>query len=286
MKNIVFIIIAILLLEWFVPFFTNNVSAANTITIQSTARQVSPAMLEQSASVIEARLKDFSAEHFDISVIPTTKQIKVVFAEGWDLKVAEKLMTQKGSLGFYETYDREHLNGILKGDQSLYSLLSNQSPENSFGLIGCTAITEAEKVNSYINKLELDRTCKFAWCLNAGQSDVCLYALRSDMENGAPMTGKDVGRVKCAVDNSSGSSYIEIRFKEASVALWSDLTKRNIGQTIAIVLDDMVLSAPMVREAISGGLCQITGNFTADEVRTMAALANNGELPVEFEMVK
>jgi preprotein translocase subunit SecD len=48
----------------------------------------------------------------------------------------------------------------------------------------------------------------------------------------------------------------------------------------------MVISAPMVREVISGGECQITGNFTSDEARTMAALANNGELPVEFEMVK
>jgi hypothetical protein len=286
MRTIVFALIAILILGWFAPGLTNKANATNTILIQSTDKHVSSEMLARSAEIVTGRLKDYSSEKFEVTIIPERNQIKVILTDTWNLKKIETLLLQKGALAFYETFNHDRLAELLKGDEHLYSLFNNPGLNVPSGQVGCIAFTETEKVNDYIKTLALNHLCKFAWSPLSDQADVCLYALRSDSEKGAPMTGKDVESVKCAVDNSSGSSYIEIRFKEASAPLWSDLTKRNIGHTIAFVLDDMVISAPMVHEAISGGECQITGNFTSDEARTMAALANNGELPVGFEMVK
>lgn len=49
--------------------------------------------------------------------------------------------------------------------------------------------------------------------------------------------------------------------------------------------NDAVISAPIVKSEINGGNCQITGDFTPDEARCIAAIGNNGELPLLFEIV-
>jgi preprotein translocase subunit SecD len=68
--------------------------------------------------------------------------------------------------------------------------------------------------------------------------------------------------------------------------LWADATKRNINYSIALLLDDKVLMAPTIRSEINGGNCEITGNFTQRELRFIAAIGNNRELPVGFVLLK
>jgi len=68
--------------------------------------------------------------------------------------------------------------------------------------------------------------------------------------------------------------------------LWANITKQNIGYPIAIVLDNKLLCAPVVNQTIESGKSQIAGNFTESEVKLIAALGNNGELPVSFEVLK
>ena len=79
---------------------------------------------------------------------------------------------------------------------------------------------------------------------------------------------------------------VDIRFKKQAIEVWANATRRNINNSIAIVLDDEVICAPIVRSEITGGLCNITGNFTETEVKYMASLGNNGEMPLSFSIVK
>jgi len=153
-------------------------------------------------------------------------------------------------------------------------------------VIGCATEPEVEKVNEYLKTVSLSGKCKFAWSTSSGDANVCLYALRLEGEKGALLTGSDVESAKSGQDKASGIFELGIEFKKPAVQLWADATRRNINKAIAIVLDSRVLYAPVLRDAIEGGKCSITGNFTQVEVRYFAALCNNGELPVSFKVVK
>lgn len=286
MKTILYSIIAIFLLGMIAMGFTNKANTNNIILIQAIDSNVSPVSLSQSAKIISNRLKDFSSKKFDIKVISDKNQIQVTLNGSWDLKVTEGLLVQKGALAFYETYNHNSLSELLSGDHHLYSFFKSDNTSDSSAEIGCTSINEIEKINDYLNTLGLNQKCKFVWSQYPENSNVCLYALKIINEKGALITGTDIKSVKFNQDKASKNNEIEIRLKESSVTLWADATKRNINHAIAIVLDNNVLSAPVVCSVISGGNSTITGNFSQVEAKYIAALGNNGELPNSFKIIK
>ena len=286
MKSIIYLLIAVFTFGLIASVFPKHASAATRILIQSVDSKVTPATLSESAKIISARLKDFSSAKFELTVIPEKNQIQVIFPDGWDLKAGENLLIQKGSLSFYATYKKEGFSELLKGDKQLFSLLNANGPDRSMAVIGCVTVADTGKVNDYLKTLSLNQKCKFAWSQPSGDANVCLYALRLEGEKGALLTGNDVESAKSGQDTASGINELLIEFKKPAVQLWVDATRRNINNTIAIVLDNKVIYAPVLRDAIEGGKCSITGDFTKNEVQYLAALCNNGELPVSFKVVK
>ena len=286
MKTIIYSLIAILIFGYVAVGFTNKSSTNNSILIQATDKRISSVALSQSAGIISDRLRDYSTEKFTISVIQEKYQIQVILTDSWDVKTAENLLIKKGEFAFYETYDHQRLTELLHGENHLFSLFNDVDPNGSDTKIGCTTIAEVDRVNDYLNSLGLGRQCKFAWSQGTDDAKVCLFALRSDNEKGALLKGTDIENMRFAQDQASKDYYIDIKFKKAATALWSDATKRNIGKMIALVLDNNVIFYPRVNEAIENGSCQISGNFTLDEVRYITALGNHGELPVNFEVIR
>jgi len=285
-KVIIYLIIAVFAFGIIASFFSNQASAETRILIQSADNNISSAALSQSATIFAARLKEFSSEKFELTVIPGKKQIQVVLTDGWDMKAVEDLLTQQGSLSFYATYNRESFSELLKGDKHLFSLLKADGTDRSMAVIGCTTASGAEKANDYLKTVSLSQKCKFAWSASSEDANVCLYALRLEGDKGALLTGSDVESAISGQDKSSGIYELGIVFKKPAIQLWADATRRNVNKAIAIVLDNKVIYAPVLRDAIEGGKCSITGNFTQAEVRYFAALCNNGESPVTFKVVK
>ena len=281
MKTKIYFLLAVIVFGIITAAFPVKANAAQTILIQSTDINVSETALSQSAKIISNRLKDFSNEKFELRIIPERNQIQVTFPDNMDLKVAEKLLTQKGKIGFYKMYDRKSLPELLKDSQHLLSLLKNND-KNNLVEIGCCSISESSRVNEYLQSLEQNPTCKFVWSQPSNDSEVCLYALST--EKAPLLTGVDIESMKSGKDNNY--FYIGINFNKPAVALWAEITKQNIGNPIAIVLDNTVLAAPIVRSVIEGGKSMITGDYTLTEVKLIAALGNNGELPLSFKVIK
>ncbi len=284
MKTIFHTFIAILIFGIMVMSFTDKTNPKTSILIQSDDSKISSLSLSQSATIISNRLKDFSSEKFEITIIPEKNQIQVTLMNDQDLKTIENLMIQKGTLAFYETYNHKSLAELLKGNDHLFSLFTTAN--KSSAEIGCTSSMEVEKINDYLNTLGLDQKCKFAWSQHLDSSEVCLYALKTNGDKAALLSGADIESVKSNQDKASKNNEIEIRFKKSSVELWAKVTKHNINNAIAIVLDNNVIAAPVVCSEIAGGHSTITGNYTQAEVRYIAAIGNNGELPVSFKILK
>lgn len=110
----------------------------------------------------------------------------------------------------------------------------------------------------------------------------------------------DGGNVKDAnttTDTDQGGYAVGLQFDKEGAKKFADATTKAYGGTvkstienvpdkaIVILLDNQIISAPSVNEPITGGQCSITGNFTQEEAKNLAALVRGGALPVELTEV-
>lgn len=285
MKSIFKIFFAVLILVITATGFTFKPDNTIQILVQSTDTRISSADLSQSAEIISNRLTDFTSEKFELSAISGKNQIKVVLRNNQDMKLLESLMTQKGTFGFYETYTYQEVSELLKGDENLKSLFKNEVPAGSTAQIGCTTVSGVSQVNEYLNSPDLDRKCRFAWSNPFEEPEFCLYALRLNDVKGAVCNGADIESFVSGREATSQENYISFSFKKSVVQLWAEITKRNIGKAVAIVLDGKVILAPVIQDEIANGNCTLTGGFTSDQVKYIAAIGANGELPVSFKVL-
>ncbi len=94
----------------------------------------------------------------------------------------------------------------------------------------------------------------------------------------------DIAQAEVAHDQRSGEPLISFQFTEASAREFTAFTRRNIGRTTEIRVDGKVLSRPVTREPILGGAGQISGHFSVQEARDLAAHLTAGT-KLEIEAV-
>ena len=257
MKAITLSIMAIYIFGLFAMGFTHKANSTKTILLQTNDKKASALTLEQSAKIIAERLNDFSTTKSEVNVIAEKNEIQVTVADNADMKLVESLITNKGGLALYETYSRKSLSEVLKGDEHLFSFFNGSNVNDSIGKIGCVPVSEMGRVNDYLNTLNVDPSCKFAWTKNSDSSNVCLYALKTSADKASLIAASDIESVKYKLDKASKLNTIEIRLKQSAVELWADATKRNIGKAIAIVLDNDVISAPKYLMKSKVGIYQL-----------------------------
>ena len=87
-------------------------------------------------------------------------------------------------------------------------------------------------------------------------------------------------------DQQGGQPIVSFRFDGVGATRFAQITRDNVGRPFAIVLDDKVLSAPVIREPITGGAGQISGDFSVDEANTLSALLRAGALPAKLTVIE
>lgn len=105
-------------------------------------------------------------------------------------------------------------------------------------------------------------------------------------ESGATvLTGKDLKDAKAEIDQSK-RNLVNLEFTPEGAKAFGDLTTKNVGKHISILLDKQVLTSPVVNEPITGGKAMITGNRTIEEAQNLAILLRSGSLPVKVEVME
>ena len=99
------------------------------------------------------------------------------------------------------------------------------------------------------------------------------------------LTGTDLKDAKEQTDQS-GQNLVALEFSDEGGKKFGDLTTKNVGRTIAILLDGEVLTAPNVKEPILGGKAVITGSRTLEEAHNLAILLRSGALPVKVNIIE
>jgi protein-export membrane protein SecD len=102
----------------------------------------------------------------------------------------------------------------------------------------------------------------------------------------ALLDGADLTDVQVAFDARGGEPMVNFKFNNAGALKFGRATRENVGHAFAMVLDDEVLSAPVIREPILGGAGQISGIFTVESAKNLAILLRTGALPIKFKVVE
>ena len=89
-----------------------------------------------------------------------------------------------------------------------------------------------------------------------------------------------------ASTSASGEPIVNFRFNTSGSRKFAQATSENVGQPFAIVLDNKVISAPVIREPITGGSGQISGNFTVQAANDLAILLRAGALPAPLTIIE
>ncbi len=100
------------------------------------------------------------------------------------------------------------------------------------------------------------------------------------------VSGGDLTDAQPGFDQRSGEPIVSFRFNTAGSRKFAQATSENVGQPFAIVLDNEVISAPVIREPITGGSGQISGSFTVQQANDLAILLRAGALPAPLTIIE
>jgi len=98
--------------------------------------------------------------------------------------------------------------------------------------------------------------------------------------------GADLTDARAGSNPQTGQWVVNFTFNSEGARRFGDVTRANVNRRFAIVLDDKVISAPVIREPITGGRGQISGNFTAASATDLAVLLRAGALPAPLTVVE
>ncbi|HNY51220.1 MAG TPA: protein translocase subunit SecD [Smithella sp.] len=166
-----------------------------------------------------------------------------------------------------------------------------KDPERAKNLIGKTALLEFKIVDD-------ENSLEEALRGNVPEGDVIAYGLRADRATGergsspyllkdkALMTGASLETAKVQIADRFGDVTVGLKFNSQGAVDFERITGENVRKRLAIVLDGVVHSAPVIQERISGGQAQITGNFTMEEARDLAIVLRAGALPAPVNILE
>ena len=254
-----------------------------------TAREVLPAM--QSA---DAKLRVILAE----GTTADTDTIEAVLTEA--TPVEKKTVSAADSLaaalkGDVTAEDKSAANmEEIKKQYPLLSILQLNSSRQG-PVIGYANYKDTADINKYLAmpeiKADLPKDLRLKWGVSPSEFDKKgqtfeLYAIKSTERNGkAPLEGDVVTDAKDEFDQYSKPA-VSMTMNSDGARRWAQLTKQNIGRSIAIVLDNYVYSAPNVNSEITGGRSQITGHFTPEQAKDLANVLKSGKMPAPAHIVQ
>ncbi len=175
-------------------------------------------------------------------------------------------------------------------DRILIQLPGIKDPKRAIDLIGRTALLEFKIVNDDydINKAlqgEVPPDCQI------------LYSKREDKETGeivqksyllkkrTLLTGEHLVSARVSF-NQFNEPYVSIAFDSLGARLFERITGENVKRRLAIILDNNVYSAPVIRDRIAGGRASIEGGFTTEKARDLAIVLRAGSLPAPVKILE
>jgi len=176
-------------------------------------------------------------------------------------------------------------------DRILIQLPGIKDPKRALDLIGKTALLEFKIVDDenslddalkgkvppedeVLNQREVNR--------ETGEVKKVPYLLKRK----TLLTGDRLVDAQVRIDSQFNEPYVAISFDDRGAKMFEKITEKYVNKRLAIVLDNNVYSAPVIKEKIAGGHAQITGRFSPEEARDLAIVLRAGSLPAPVTILE
>ena len=176
-------------------------------------------------------------------------------------------------------------------DRIIVQIPGVKDPERAIKIIGRTARLE-------FKLLDEEHSVQEALMGKVPPGDEILYGRVVDRKTGRVkkvpylvkkqtlLTGDHLVDARVMIDSRTNEPYVAIKFDKIGTKIFAQITSKNVGRRLAIILDNTVYSAPVIREPITGGEASITGNFTFEEAHDLAIVLRAGSLPAPVKVLE
>jgi len=207
-----------------------------------------------------------------------------------DTKVKDALASLKGGNAQDKKADATGKENAARAQMlkqhPLLAVMQLGHPQSS--VVGYVRGTDTAAVNKAIHsevaKEILPADLNLAWSVNAENGVYELYALRRN-NGGAVLAGEVVENAKDDY-NEYHKPVVSMTMTPEGAREWATVTRNNLKKPVAIVLDGVVYSAPVIQTEINGGQSQISGNFTTQQTQDLANVLNSGKMPAPARIIQ
>lgn len=253
-------------------------------------------------------LKKLESKTTDVATDSTSDVIADVTTDAAAVSATDSLMS---SLAGNETDSTKSDSSLVSDEASrekfneenpLYSILSlniSQDPQsggyfpNEGPTVGFANIQDTASINKFLSRKDIVRffppKTKFLWDAKAYDKNEQFYQLYAinvtSREGKAALEGDAVSNARPDTD-PLGNAEVSLTMTPTGAQKWKLLTKENVGKSIAIVLDNMVYTAPRVSGEIAGGQSSISGRFTIEEAEDLSNILKAGKLPAPATIIE
>lgn len=271
------------------------------VTADSTQKDVNKDLLMADIrKVIAQRLEVEEKDIRDVEGHPNW--LSVNMSGPVDTASIDRLLSQRGEFGFWETYlSKDIANVIMEGIKKikdgdrLISLLNLVS--NDYCILGYVQEKDTAEVNRLLQSPEIRQQLgpdvRLYWGYqeervsrglfsndetNMEDSESTFYGLFCVRGQSPIITGDKIIDAKDEMDSFNHSPIVTMKMNEEGARLFTDMTKKNIGLPIALVMDGRVYSGPRVNMEITGGNASISGQYTPEQTKELALILKSGIL--------
>ncbi len=218
------------------------------------------------------------------------KELTLTFKSDVTEIEVRRILTTPGKLAFYRTKNGEQMAGLIDAlatQESFPELGSvfNIAPHSSMAMLGFSKAKDTASMNKRLQDSQITlfleaehKNIKFAWGIpDQGSDELPLFTLSLD-ENQKPFMYGDIVEAASTSRDVIGRPSISLLIPSKE---WEELTRLAAKErfAIAVVLDDIVYTAPMASQAITGGRTEISGHFTEEQARSLAMILGVGHIP-------
>ncbi len=266
-------------------------------------------------NVMSKRINQFGVAQPNIQKDAANNRLYIELPGVQDEKtVAEKLQST-ANLEFFETFELSQIQAswmaadeLSKNDEGFEEdttstdLSFDDEPSANVVSLASLAVPvpgaigyakndqDKSKISAMLNrsdvKAQFDAQIRFMWGAEKEYIDKdkkkkgwYLYACRVPENGKAKVNGSHISKASQGYDQMGGDITVDLSMNDEGIEQWGRMTSENVGRIVAISMDNVVYSAPVVRGAINNGNTQISGDFTFDEANDLAGLLNGGALP-------
>ena len=237
-----------------------------------------------SSEKLEIIRKKFLENYRDVNVLINNNSIKIQVTDVFKKAVQEAAIKQSLEIvrkRIDESGTKEPLIQRSGKNRILLQLPGVKDPERIKDLLGKTAKLTFHMVDEDVAALKAN-IAPFGKMIVSDLYDPDIKYL---IEKKSSVGGENLVDAKASFDTNEGHA-VSFRFDTTGAQKFGKATTENIGKRFAVVLDGVVITAPVIRSAITGGSGIISGNFTSQEATDLAVLLRAGALPAPLSIVE